>query len=204
MSLLIRIKSFFSKLFFLMTLFITVGSCGKKVDSSLIVKMIPSETLVLEFNAFSCLQIVTGIRTSDGFVTPAIQGPLIQFNRMTLEWTKSTSKLFLNSAKIKFRGVGIKGGETVCDLTGELPSLFEAREANNSAIYSAGGFNTKGKITSNPDCRIVCSMPLESSEVTEISATGELTIKGSELTNEGTESEKYFRVRSRLIVSVRP
>lgn len=204
MSFLIRLKSFFSKLVFLTFLFMGLGSCGTKVDNSLIIKLIPSDTLVLEFNAYSCQQIEAGIRTANGFLTPAIEGPIVQFNRMTLEWKKSTSKLFVNSAKIKFRGAGIKGGETICDLTGELPSLFETSAANNSAIYSAGGFNTKGKITSNPNCRIVCSMPLENTETPEISATGELTIKGSELTNEGTESEKYFRVKSRVTISVKP
>jgi hypothetical protein len=184
-------------------LFLGLSSCGQKADSGLIVKLIPKESLVLEFNAYTCLQIIEGIRTIDGFVAPAVTGPVVQFNRMSMQWTKDT-KLYVHSAKIKFRGGGIKGGETICDLTNDLPFLFESTGANNSGKYEAGGFLKPETANSNPKCRVVCSLPLENEEQPEISATGELIVKASEVSNEGEESEKVFRVKSKFRVTIKP
>lgn len=194
----------FRRLFYAGAFWGALTSCGKKADSNLVVSLVPSDSIVLEFDAYSCTQIVTGIVGVDGQrVGPDIKGPVVLFNKMTMEW-KKTSKLYIHDASIRFRGSGIQGGEAVCNITADLPALFESSAAGNSSYYSNGGFIQKGKVTSNPNCRVACSLPLANPDVPEISATGELTVKASEVANEGTDDEKYYRVKSRVTVHVRP
>jgi hypothetical protein len=200
-----RAKQLVFKAGLLALLFGGLASCGKKAEESLIIKMIPKESLVLEFNAYSCIQILNGIRTVDGgYATPDVSGPVVLFNKMSIQWTKDT-KLYVHMLKIKFKGGGIAGGETTCDLTRDFPALFEYPINNpNDAYFEAGGFKEKGTIVSNPKCRLACSIPLADPEKPEIAATGEVLVKATEVTDEGTEKEKNFRVRSRFIVRVLP
>ena len=194
------------KLFGSIAVFLIIASCGAKKEDELEVRLMPKDSLVLEFNAYSCLQILEGIRTIDGFVTPAIAGPVVQFNKMTLKWKKNT-KLYIHYAKMKFRGAGIAGGETKCDFTNDLPSLFESTEAANTGKYTEGAIQenmANQVISSNPRCRIACSIPLADPDYPEIAGSGELTVKASEVTNEGKETEKYFRVKSRFKISIQP
>lgn len=183
---------------------VMLGSCAQQDDSSLVINFIPKETLVLDFSAFSCRQVLEGVRTADGaYVTPIITGPVVQFNRISMEW-KKTTKLALHTIQIKFKGSGIEGGSTKCDLTYDLPALFETSTEGNTVSFDNGIFQGKGKIYTNSKCRIACSIPLEDPEVPEISAVGEVIVKASEITNEGTDNEKIFRVRTRINVRVRP
>jgi len=202
--------------------FFVLGSCGKKPDSDLVIKISPNESLVLEMSAYSCQQIVDGIKTDNGVIDPAIKGPVVLFNKLSLQWKRST-KLFIHQAKIKFTGSGIQGGESSCELTQYLPSFFESTAETISlrvpatpattamplnqlqaAMYNASTFEAAGTIVSNPKCRVACSLPLVNAENPEISAAGELTVKASELTNEGTEEEKYFRIKSKFKIRVVP
>ncbi len=193
------------KLILIGTLFGTLSSCGKKGDQSLIVKLVPKDTLVLEVPAaYSCMQIVAGIQTSDGNLVPEVAGPLIQFNRMSLEWTKENIPLHVHSAKLKIIGNGIVGGETTCDLTLQLLPLFESSDANNSNIFKGGEFLKNGRIDSNPNCRIPCSIPLVDPEKPEIMATGELIVKASEIASSGTDEEVWHRVRSSFRFVIKP
>lgn len=184
-------------------LFISLASCSKSKQSDLIIKLQPKESLVLEMNAYSCFQVRTGINLRDKYVEPDFPGPVVMFNKMTLEWTKTT-KLFIHSVQIKFRGAGIAGGSTTCNITPDLPALFEDSTVNSTALYDQGTFLGKGVVTSHPRCRVVCSLPLADPDFPDIAATGEVIVKASEVTNEGAENEKYFRIRSRFNVSVRP
>jgi len=197
-------KMFFEQLI-LFCLILGIGSCGQKKESDLEIKISANQAIVLEYDAYSCLQLLTGIRGTDGtYVTPEIKGPVVTFNNMSFKW-KKTSKLYISQAKIKFKGSGIRGGETSCDLTKDLYYLFEADSTVNSpALYSNGTFFSAGTITTNPKCRITCSMPLANPNVPEIAATGELVVKATEVNNEGTTDEKYFRVRSNYQVRVTP
>jgi hypothetical protein len=85
-----------------------------------------------------------------------------------------------------------------------LLALFESTNANNSAIFKGGEFLAKGKITSNPNCRIPCSLPLVDPEKPEIMATGELIIKASEVAGSGTDEEVWHRVRSTFNFIIKP
>lgn len=200
------LKSLVSKLTVFSALFGVLSSCGKKSEQFLIVKLVPKDTLVLEVPAaYSCLQIVSGISSSTGgVVTPEVAGPLIQFNRMTMEWTKENVPLHVHSAKLVIRGSGIAGGETTCDLTLQVAPLFESSAANNSAYFKGGEFLAKGKITSNPNCRIPCTVPLDDPDKPEIMATGELTVKASEVANLDTDEEVWHRVKSTFRFIIKP
>jgi hypothetical protein len=89
-----------------------------------------------------------------------------------------------------------------------LYEFFETPDAASiqspTGIYSAGIFSGKGIVTSNPRCRVACSLPLANPDHPEISASGELTVNASEVTNEGSESEKYFRVKSKFRIRITP
>lgn len=200
--------SMITKVILLGSLLGIVGSCGKKPESDLVLKLSPNESLVLEMDAYSCGQVLDGIVTDTGtYVTPKYKGPVVQFNRFSMQWKKST-KLFVHQAKIKFLGSGIQGGEATCDLTSSLKEFFErevtAQTQSPLNIYSGDTFLGAGTITSNPKCRVACSVPLTDPERPEITASGEITVKASELTNEGAEDEKYFRVKSNFRIRVVP
>lgn len=204
-------------------LLVAVGSCGKKPQDDLVLKIVPTETLVLELNAYSCDQIIEGINneTGGGVVDPSIRGPVVLFNRMSMQWKKNT-KLIVHQAKIRFTGVGLQGGESSCELTQYLNSFFESEEAigvrvpavtsadpteneiRKKNLFLGGMFMAPGTITSNPRCRIACPLSLANPDRPEISASGELTVKASELTNEGAENEKYYRVKSTFRIRVVP
>lgn len=186
-----------------------LGSCGKKPDSDLIIKLSPPDSPILQMDAYSCAQRIEGITdtTTGNPVTPKYKGPVVIFNRMTMEWKKST-KLFVTQAKIIFRGSGIQGGEETCELS---PSFFDFFERETSAatqsptgIYSADTFLGKGIVTTNPKCRVICSVTLADPERPEISASAELSVRAVELTNEGKEDEKYFRVKSTFRARIVP
>lgn len=201
------IKGKLSRSCLVLSSLLVFGSCAQKTDSALEINIIPKQSIVLEFNAYSCQQYVdnNGIyRLPDGTqVPPAVAGPVVQFNRMNIKWKKS-SKLFIHTLQIKFRGAGIAGGEAKCDLTAELSPLFESAAAGNSAIFESGGFKGAGTINSHPRCRVICPLPLADPDVPEISAVGEVIMKASEITNEGTDQEKIYRIRTRMTVVVRP
>lgn len=202
-----RLSGNFLRSLLLLSSLVGLGSCAQKSDSALEIRMTPKESIVLEFNAYSCQQFVDNngqYRLPDGTqVPPAIQGPVVQFNRMSIQWKKST-KLFIHTLQIKFRGAGIAGGEQKCDLTAELTPLFESAAANNAAVYESGGFTKAGTITSHPRCRVVCPIALSNTDVPEITATGEVTLKASEITNAGTDQEKIYRVKTRMTVLIKP
>lgn len=185
--------------------FMSLASCGKKGDQYLIVKLVPKDSLVLEVGAgYSCFLRVTGIVGSDGSIVPAdIPGPLVMFNRMTIEWKKTGVPLYLHAAKLELRSSGISQGVSKCDLTTELAPLFDSYSANSS-VFTGGKFTTAGKITSNPICRIMCPIKLLDENVPEISATGILTLKASEVANENTDEEAWHRVRTTFNVTIRP
>jgi hypothetical protein len=192
--------------------FALLSSCGKTADNTLKVSFQPKESLVIEKSVYSCFQSVVlrgGFLDRNGnLVPPEVQGPLVQFNRLKMEWTRN-NKLYIHSLQIRFRGAGISGGESVCDLSTELMWLFEKEgptgdRVNDPALYDAGTFFKKGEIISNPLCRIACPIALADMNVPEISAVGEVTVKGTEVTDEGTDEEKVFRVRTRVNVIVRP
>lgn len=197
-----------SKIILLGSLLGIVGSCGKKQESDLVLKISPPDSLVIEMDAFSCGQWLEGIVTDTGaYVTPKYKGPVVQFNSFSMEWKRS-SKLFITQAKIKFTGSGIQGGETTCELTSSLRDFFErdttAQTQNPVGIFSGQAFLGKGIVTINPKCNVVCSIPLANEDRPEISASGEMMVKASELTNEGKEDEKYFRVKSTFRIRVVP
>lgn len=194
-----------SFIFVIALLFPFLSSCSKKLSDDLEIKISPAETIVLGLNAYSCAQIVRG---EVGFnYTPEFSAPIVVFNKFTMKWKKST-KLIINQVKIKFRGAGIAGGESTCDLTGEIGPYFESTNAlalqDPLDTYSGGTFTQKGTIVSDPRCRVICNVPLQDPEVPEINANGELLVRATELTNEGQDNEKYYRVKSRFTLKVVP
>lgn len=193
-----------------MFLFITLASCGEPAEQTLIIALSPMETLVVETpKTLSCKAQLTGTgSTTDPFPGGDVSGPLIKFNRFAMEWTKASTTLYINSARIVFTSQGISGGQVSCDLTEQLPFLFEGSSSVNAnadpTIFTNGAFIQKGKIVSNPVCRIPCTIPLADPNVPEITAFGELVVKGTEVINEGEINEVNYRVRSRFVVRIIP
>lgn len=194
-------------IFFVLITFLTITelSCGKKAPEDLVIKISPDDSYVLDLNAYSCSQTVRGVGPGS-LEGPSISGPIVLFNKMTLEWKKST-ELYIAQVKFKFTSNGITGGESVCDITGEIPALFEVGrygEQTPTDSFKNSTFVKSGTVFSNPLCRIACNIPLINKEVPEISGSGELTIKAFELTNKGAENERYYRVRSKFRVKISP
>ena len=180
-------------------------SCNKSAPQDLVIKITPEDSYVLDLNAYSCAQIVRGIGPGS-IEGPAISGPIVIFNKMSLEWKKST-ELFIAQAKFKFTSAGITGGESTCDITGEIPALFEVGRYDQQSpknIFVTSTFGGQGSVESNPNCKVVCNIPLVNRDVPEINGSGELTIKAFELTNKGKEDERYYRVKSKFRVKISP